>query len=281
MIQYLRCTEVSMDSIYQAFTRGFSDYIIKMEIPLDMFVARFFGPEGNALEHSFLAIEGDRPVGVILGGIKEYEGIKTMRCGTLCLDPDYRGKGISQRLLELHRSEAIKQGCKQLFLEVIVGNDRAIAFYKKSGYDKVYDLSYFSLKDTQGLKDATNNHDVREIAIKDLREIMENSDAHINWQNDVDYIESSQGFLHLGVVKEGKVIGAISLNKSSKLSFLWVDKAQRGRGIAKALLAAATEKLELTKISASFPNSDSLEGFVKKMGFERDKIAQYEMYGML
>ena len=46
----------------------------------------------------------------------------------------YRGKGISQRLMEFHREEAKKLDCKQLFLEVIVSNDRAINFYKKLGY---------------------------------------------------------------------------------------------------------------------------------------------------
>ena len=49
-----------------------------------------FGSEGNLLEHSFLALEEGKPVGVILGGIKDYESIKTMRCGTLAVHPNYR-----------------------------------------------------------------------------------------------------------------------------------------------------------------------------------------------
>ena len=30
-----------------------------------------------------------------------------------------------------------------MFLEVIVGNDRAISFYRKKGYEKVYNLFYY------------------------------------------------------------------------------------------------------------------------------------------
>ncbi|HDR3982008.1 TPA: GNAT family N-acetyltransferase, partial [Bacillus anthracis] len=83
MIQYKRCSEINIDLVYEAFRDGFSDYIIKMEVSKGDFIKRFFGLEGNSLEHSFLALDGDKPVGVILGGIKDYENIKTMRCGTL------------------------------------------------------------------------------------------------------------------------------------------------------------------------------------------------------
>ncbi|HDR7489227.1 TPA: GNAT family N-acetyltransferase, partial [Bacillus pacificus] len=141
MIQYKRCSEVNIDLVYGAFRDGFSDYIIKMEVSKEDFIKRFFGAEGNSLEHSFLALDGDKPVGVILSGIKVYESIKTMRCGTLAVHPNYRGIGVSQKLFELHKEEAIQNECKQLFLEVIVGNDRAIRFYNKLGYEKVYDLS--------------------------------------------------------------------------------------------------------------------------------------------
>ena len=127
MIQYKRCSDVNIDLVYEAFKVGFSDYIIKMEVSKGI-LYNVFGPEGNLLEHSFLALEEGKPVGVILGGIKDYESIKTMRCGTLAVHPNYRGIGVSQKLFELHKEEAIQHGCKQLFLEVIVGNDRAIHF---------------------------------------------------------------------------------------------------------------------------------------------------------
>ena len=63
------------------------------------FYTTFLGPEGNLLEHSFLALEEGKPAGVILGGIKDYESIKTMRCGTLAVHPNYRGIGVSQNYL--------------------------------------------------------------------------------------------------------------------------------------------------------------------------------------
>jgi ribosomal protein S18 acetylase RimI-like enzyme len=155
MTTYKRGSEVPVDLVYKAFQIGFSDYIIKFDISKENFIKRFFGPEGNALEHSFIALDNNDAVGLILGGIKIYEDVKTMRCGTMAVSPAHRGRGISHKLFELHKGEAIKEGCKQLFLEVIVGNDRAIKFYEKMGYEKIYDISYFKHNDSSILKQAT------------------------------------------------------------------------------------------------------------------------------
>lgn len=279
-MEYRRCSEVCSDLVYEAFTVGFSDYIIKLHMDKEFFLKRFFGPEGNSMNSSFIAFDGSRPVGLVLGGIKDYEGIKTIRCGTMCVDPEYRGKGISQKLMELHKKEGIERGCRQLFLEVIVGNDRAINFYKKFGYEKLYDLKYFTLEDINNLKVKENRSlGVREIEIDEFKKIKEKiSDIHINWQNDIDYMEKSQGQHYFGAYLNGKLTGAIGINKSSKLSIIWVELGSRNVGIGNKLLKTSVETLGLTKISASFPNNASLEGFFKKAGFKKDSIEQYEMY---
>lgn len=117
MISYERCSDVDINLIYEAFEIGFSDYIIKISMTQEDFAKRFFGAEGNCLTHSFVAIDEGKGVGVILGGIKIYEGIKTMRCGTLAVHPEYRGKGISCKLLELHKEESEKTAVNSFFLK--------------------------------------------------------------------------------------------------------------------------------------------------------------------
>lgn len=82
---------------------GFQIILLRWKFQKKILLKRFFGAEGNSLEHSFLSLDGDKPVGVILGGIKIYESIKTMRCGTLAIHPKYRGIGVSQKLFELHK----------------------------------------------------------------------------------------------------------------------------------------------------------------------------------
>ncbi|WP_454015869.1 GNAT family N-acetyltransferase [Bacillus sp. Marseille-Q7846] len=282
MIQYKRCSEVSIDLLYEAFRDGFSDYIIKMEVSKEDFIKRFLGPEGNLLEHSFLALDGDKSIGVILGGIKDYENIKTMRCGTLAVHPNYRGIGVSQKLFELHKEEALQNECKQLFLEVIVGNDRAIRFYNKLGYEKVYDLSYYNLKDlTKIISKGGKGIEVKQLEFPSFKvEIQKWFHFHINWQNDMDYIEKTNNTFY-GAYVGNELNGSICINEQGKISFIFVDKDYRNVGIATSLLLRASEELNIASLSIGFPNNNLLEGFLKKNGFEKNTLAQYEMYLLL
>ncbi|MCU5534294.1 GNAT family N-acetyltransferase [Bacillus cereus] len=282
MIQYKRCSEVNIDLVYEAFKDGFSDYIIKMEVSKEDFIKRFFGAEGNSLEHSFLSLEGDKPVGVILGGIKVYENIKTMRCGTLAVHPEFRGIGVSQKLFELHKEEALQNECKQIFLEVIVGNDRAIRFYNKLGYEKVYDLSYYNLKDmTKIMLKECKGIEVKQLEFVAFKvEIQKWLHFHINWQNDMNYIEKTNHTFY-GAYIGNDLKGSICINEQGKISFIFIDKEYRNRGIGSKLLQVARDELNLESLLISFPNNSLLEGFVKKTGFEKNSLAQYEMYVLL
>ncbi|MGG0177325.1 GNAT family N-acetyltransferase [Gottfriedia acidiceleris] len=282
-INYFRCSEVDVELAYQAFSIGFSDYIVKFNYSKEQFVNLFFGPEGNKPEHSFVAIYENEAVGVILGGIKMYETIKTMRCGTLAISPDYRGLGVSQKLFELHKEEAEKNGCKQLFLEVIVGNDRAINFYKKLGYEKIYDLSYFSKSDLTSLQQIQleSSTEINKVEFNNFKETITKWDYHINWQNDIDYLEKLTNFSYFLARVDNENVGALAVNENGRISVLIIDKVYRNRKIATTLLQFAASELNLKSFSTSIPNNNSLEGFFHKLEFKKEKIAQYEMYKMI
>lgn len=283
MISYKRCSEVGIDLIYDAFQIGFSDYMIKIQVPKEIFESRFFYTEGNNLDQSFIALDKNEAVGIVLGGIKDYEGIKTMRCGTLAVAPQYREKGIGQSLMKLHKEEAIKNKCKQLFLEAIEGNDRAISFYKKLGYEKIFKLAYFSLTKFNAL-DKTNKLgvNIKQTDIKELKLVREKiKEIHINWQNDIEYIEKSKNQITIGAYINEKIVGIISVNENTRINFLWVENGLRHNRIGTNLIARAVKELKLSKASIGFPNNASIQGFINHIGFKREDIAQYEMYHTL
>lgn len=279
IVVFKNCNDVDFEMVYQCFNEGFSDYIVKFDLPLEAFRKRFFGPEGNELKHSFIAIENNRPVGLVLGGIKDYQGIKTMRCGAFCIVPDYRGTGIADELFYLHKERAISEGCSQMMLENIIGNDRALNFYKKHGYEKIYELQYFQLSDLSKLKNFNNEYDIKPVEFSQLEDVRERmGDVYINWQNDFPYIEKSEGQHNYGAFMDNKMVGILSINEYGRINLIWVDKKYRGQKIGSALLSNAIEMLNLTKLGTSFPNNHTLYGFYRKLGFEKEKIAQYEMY---
>lgn len=241
MIKYKRCTETNEDAIFEAFQVGFSDYIIKFEMTKDIFFKHFFGPEGNSLEYSVIAFDEERPVGLNLGGIKVYEGIKTLRCGALCVHPDYRGSEVSNKLFDLHREIALDNNCKQMFLEVIAGNDRAINFYKKKGYEKLYDLVYYSHNNpNEIISKLPDDVAIKRIDFDSLRSLSHKiMDIHVNWQNDFDYISHIANQIHYGVFQDAKLIGGLSMNHAGRISFLWINPEFRNKGIGRGLISHA------------------------------------------
>ncbi len=280
MLNYKRCSEVNIDSVFSAFKISFSDYMIKMDISKEIFINRFFDTEGNSIERSFIAFDSNNPIGIILGGIKNYEGIPTMRCGSFAVHPSYRGTNVSIELFKLHRNEAVRNGCKQLFLEVIKDNFRAIKFYENMGYQKIYELNYFY---TQNMKPLIKNNNMQlEIKRKDINDIklvFKNlKDFHINWQNDIDYMDKVGDAYFYSAYKQYSLLGVLCIDSNGKIIFLWVNKHYRCKSIGKTLLSSAYIDLNLSKLSIGFPNNNLMQGFINHIGFVKNPISQYEMY---
>ena len=282
MFIYKRADQVEKEQVFEAFQKGFSDYLIKFEMTQGDFFHRFFGTDGNELSLSYVAFDEDRPVGLILGGIKEFDGVRTLRCGTLCVIPEYRGKGVSSGLLDLHTESARENQCAQLFLEVIKGNDRAVSFYEKNGYEKVYDLKYYTLDRQDFLREELEtdaSYPVREMELKEALALRSRfTDLHLNWQSDFEVLEKSSDVSLLGAYHGEDPVGFIAFKKNGRILLLWVDAPYRKQGLGRKLLRDAARKVTADKLHMSFSNHAPLRGFVKRTGFTEDKLSQFEMY---
>jgi len=284
MYRYINASETDRENVYKAFIKGFSDYMIRFEMNQEDFFSRFFGPDGNELDLSFVAFSGDEPVGVVLGGIRDFDGVKTMRCGALSIVPEHRGKGVSDRLLELHIETAKDRGCRQLFLEVIRGNDRAVAFYEKKGYEKIYDLHYYTLdkSDFSGNLSSVGYAELKEMSFADLHSLKEQfSDIHLNWQTDFQAMEKMNDIRYCGAYEGQLLKGVVAFRDTGKIYLIWVDRRSRKRHLGSLLMNKAIEMTDSPKMHISFSNHAGLSGFVKRCGFMKDELSQYEMYRLL
>lgn len=279
MITYNSCDLVSTEDIYKAFGRGFSDYSIVFDMSHEGFVERFFGTEGNIRDVSFIAYDQKNPVGLILSGIRNWDGMKTIRCGTLCIDPDYRGKGIALKLFELHREAAIKHGCKQMVLEVIKSNERAISFYEKLNYVTVSDLKYYSA-DTSVLKGHSEaNYVIKEMDYEGLKAFRNEQDTvHINWQSDVESYGPDDGHVFLSLYSDASQSGVVSMNLGGRIDFLWVDPKNRRKGLGRQLVLEAASRLNISRVRTTVPSNALYEEFLIRLNFKKDDIEQFEMY---
>jgi [ribosomal protein S18]-alanine N-acetyltransferase len=108
---------------------------------------------------SALTIEGtkawitglaDLPMSMILGrSLKEQYEILT-----LCVNPDWRGRGLARQLLEKLTARAKETGAKTIFLEVADDNKAARKFYEGAGFTEINRRKDYYKQEDGSVKDA-------------------------------------------------------------------------------------------------------------------------------
>ena len=87
------------------------------------------------LDHptAYGAFEGDRLVGFVEGFLEKWNN--RYRIANICVfDHADRRRGVGKRLMETILEEAVKSGARMAVLETQNFNFKAIAFYKKNGF---------------------------------------------------------------------------------------------------------------------------------------------------
>lgn len=129
--------------------RTFADSFAADNTPDDMaaYLAKSFSPEKQAAEMAepgtvfLIAEEGGKPVGYTrlrerivpecVGGQHPVEIVRLYSVKEMI------GRGVGAALMESCVSEAASRGCDIIWLDVWEKNPRAIAFYRKWGFEKV------------------------------------------------------------------------------------------------------------------------------------------------
>lgn len=124
-----------LKTIVDAFTKSFADYFVQMPDDITYWENRFRIARLDPTL-SFGMFDGDILAGFILIGVDNYDGhLTAFNTGTGIL-PEYRGKGIVDRLygfaMPLFKGRGIT-GCS---LEVIEINHKAIKVYERIGFKK-------------------------------------------------------------------------------------------------------------------------------------------------
>ncbi|WP_161974863.1 GNAT family N-acetyltransferase [Bacillus timonensis] len=139
MITIKRLSECTLEDAVVAWNKGFEGYYFNMTTTVDLFTRRMI-LEGLSPALSVVAYEGERPVGLILNGIRSINGKKVSWNGGTGVDPEYRGKGVGKKLMEATLAIYETEGVEVATLEAVKANEKAIALYEKVGYHIVDEL---------------------------------------------------------------------------------------------------------------------------------------------
>ncbi|MNS10740.1 Acetyltransferase (GNAT) family protein [compost metagenome] len=143
MVTFKRLHEVPMKMVLEAWEKGFEGYYVNLSMPLQAFVTRLTN-EDLLLDLSNIMLDGDKPIGINLNGIRSVKGQVTSWNGGIGIAPEYRGQGLGKLLMEESMKAYREAGVHQATLEAFVQNKGAIKLYERFGYvikDKLLHMS--------------------------------------------------------------------------------------------------------------------------------------------
>lgn len=138
-----RLNELTFDQALQIWNEGFKGYFVEVSMTLEAFMARIV-KENLSISKSIVALDGNRPVGILLNGIQEVNGVKMAWNGGTAVVPEYRKKGVGKFLVETSVEINRGEGVEIATLEAISENTPAIELYKKMGYEIVDSLLWMN-----------------------------------------------------------------------------------------------------------------------------------------
>lgn len=280
MFTYKTLEGVSIETIHQAFVEAFSDYQVKIDLPLWKFES-MQRRRGYIPEKSMGAFKDTALVGFILNGFREWEGIPTVYDLGTGVVPEYRKQGLTTNMFKSVSERLKGEGVGQYLLEVLQQNTSAFELYKKQGFEITRTFSCFKLEknEYQPKADYTVEH-VNGFETADWQLLKSFWDFQPSWQNSMESINAAaESFVYSVVRLEDRIVGYGVVDKrTGDIPQIGVAKNYRGRGIAGSIMADLANNTEAARIAVLNvdDNTNTLKDFLDASGFEHF-VDQYEM----
>lgn len=280
MVNYDTLENVSIEKLHTTFTEAFSDYEVKIDIPILKLQQRL-ERTGYLTEASIGASDNDVLVGFLLNSIREWDGKLTAYDTGTGVVKEYRNKGITSSMFLNVLKNLKEMEVQQYLLEVIQSNTSAVHLYKKQGFEVSREFECFNLD--KKLFTCAPTHQVQhinEITEIDWIKLMSFWDFKPSWQNSIDSINAvSDEFICSIVSINDEIVGYGIIDKNTgDIPQIAVDKNYRGKGIGSSILADLVKNTESCSLNVVNVDSqcDSMKDFLLNLGFKL-MIKQYEM----
>lgn len=277
---YKTLESISIETLHKTFLNAFSDYQVKLELPLEKF-EQMLKRSGYDRKACIGAFENDELIGFILNGIRKWNGrVTAYDTGTAVIEM-YRKKGITSNMFQNARELFKEMRVEQYLLEVIQTNTSAVELYKKQGFKILRDLECFYLDKSKYSQRVNYKVEHMDMINQNIwRKLIEFWDFTPSWQNSIESINAVSDTLIYSIVYFDDMIvgyGVIDI-KTGDIPQLAVDKKYRHKGIGKSIVTDLINNTESNKISILNVDGkcESMKDFLIKSAFE-SKIKQYEM----
>lgn len=144
-LQIRQLTGTPVEMIHEAFIDAFSEYEVKLDMPLEKLLEMIKTRDLNP-DWSVGCFDGEKLVGFILTGYRETTVGKTCYDGGTGVIKAYQRKGIGEMMLKELLQFLKEKQVGRFVLEVLENNTPAINLYEKYGFAKTRKLNCFEIK---------------------------------------------------------------------------------------------------------------------------------------
>lgn len=278
LLSYRTLENTPVDVIHEAFVDAFSDYQVKMDLPLWRF-QQMKKRRGFSGKLSMGAFDGERLVAFVLNGSRLWQGEKTVYDMGTGVIRDYRRQGITTKILTELEGLLKDEGIGQYLLEVLQENTSAFELYKKQGFEITRALNCYKLFKAN-VTFSESRYQIHRVKPRTMSPLESFWDFIPSWQNSSESVLAvADDFGYAEVVLEGQVAGyGLIDKKSGDVPQLAVRKDLRNQGIGSSILKDLLLQTEAPH--AVFLNVESTKketvSFLLGAGAE-STVDQYEM----
>lgn len=280
MFQYKTLENTSIEVLHDAFVDAFSDYQVKMDIPMWKFKA-MLQRRGYTPSISVGAFNGEILVGFVFNGLREWNGKSTVYDLGTGVRSEYRKQGVTSNILSYLKNLLKEKGIEQFLLEVLQTNTTAFQLYQKQGFEVVREFSCFHMdKNLYQPRVAYKAEFIDRIGDAEWKHISGFWDYMPSWQNSAASVNAlPEAFRYSVVRSEGIIAGYGIIDKrTGDIAQLAVDKRFRRRGIASSIISSLmdnTEEMKLAVLNVD-GRDEGMKSFLLDAGFV-NTVDQYEM----
>lgn len=147
MITIKRLTDISLSDAAEAGTIGFQDYYVPIAFTTEQ-LSKMIETSFLSTDFSFIAYYKEKPIGLLLSGIRTVKQQKIAWVGGLAVSPKYRRLGVAQKLMSALMDVYEQEQVNIATLECFSVNTKALDLYKKFGYKEDEKLLFLENKGT-------------------------------------------------------------------------------------------------------------------------------------
>lgn len=149
MFTVKKLSECKLEEALAAWNTGFEGYFFDATMDVDRFTARL-GMENLSAALSIVAFDQQKPIGILLSGVKTINGRRVAWNGGTGVAVAYRRKGVGKLLIDKAMEIYEEANVEVSTLEAINENTKAISLYETKGYKIVDEVVHLRTEEMPG-----------------------------------------------------------------------------------------------------------------------------------